>query len=105
MEYIKDIAKIKLYQEKCIGCGICKLVCPHSVFELKEKKAYLANKDRCIECGACDINCPTQAIEVEAGVGCANALIKDWLQDKKDLPFFSLFNKLNKKDDGKPGCC
>lgn len=94
MEYIKNVAKIEINQEKCIGCGICKVVCPHAVIGIEKEKAYLISKDRCIECGACDINCPTQAIRVEAGVGCANALINGWLQ-----------GKFRKKNNSKPGCC
>lgn len=69
MEYIKNVAKIKIDSKKCIGCGICLNVCPHAVMEMKEGIAFLANKDRCIECGACDKNCPVNAIRVEAGVG------------------------------------
>lgn len=69
MEYIKDIANIKIDSEKCIGCGICIKVCPHGVINIIEGIAVLQNKNRCIECGACDKNCPAKAIEVEAGVG------------------------------------
>lgn len=79
MEYIKNSAKIQLFEDKCIGCGICKTVCPHGVFEISDGKAYFCDKDKCIECGACDINCPSAAIRVETGVGCANALINSWI--------------------------
>ena len=50
----------------------------YKVFEVAGKKARIAN-DACIECGACALNCPASAIEVNAGVGCAAAIIKGWL--------------------------
>jgi ferredoxin len=37
--------------------------------------ARIENRDACMECGACAQNCPTQAVTVEAGVGCAAAVI------------------------------
>jgi ferredoxin len=36
----------------------------------------------CMECGACALNCPTEAIEVNAGVGCAAAIIMSWVTGK-----------------------
>lgn len=96
MEYIKDIAKIKLDQGKCTGCGICKIVCPHNVFEINNMKAYLTRRNNCIECGACDINCPVNAIDVEAGVGCANALINTWISESK---IYALIRKLRRDED------
>jgi len=69
MEYIKNVAKIEIDSDKCIGCRACINVCPHAVISINENIAFLANKDRCIECGACSKNCPTKAIDVESGVG------------------------------------
>lgn len=83
MKYIKNVAKIKFYQEKCTGCGMCTDVCPHGVFIIKNGKACLLNKDSCIECGACYMNCPVNAIEVEVGTGCAYAVINSMLKRKK----------------------
>jgi len=39
------------------------------------KKAAISDKDRCMECGACVRNCVFGAITVNAGVGCAAAII------------------------------
>jgi len=78
LQYIKDVATVKLSVDQCIGCGRCKEVCPHGVFTIEDKKARIINKDRCMECGACALNCPAKAIEVNPGVGCAAAYIKSW---------------------------
>ncbi|MDO9592688.1 MAG: 4Fe-4S binding protein [Erysipelotrichaceae bacterium] len=58
----------------CIGCGLCKVVCPHRVFDLQSKKVKIKNAEACIECGACATNCPVTAISVQASVGCASAI-------------------------------
>ena len=77
--YLENVATLDLSTENCIGCGKCIEVCPHGVFILDEKKARLKDKNRCMECGACAVNCPADAITVDAGVGCAYAVIKGWL--------------------------
>jgi ferredoxin len=68
----------------CIGCGLCVDVCPHSAFQMKGRLAYLVNAPACMECGACQINCPVDAITVESGVGCAAAMIRAALTQKKE---------------------
>ncbi len=78
-KYLKNVATLKLSAEKCIGCGRCGEVCPHGVFRVEERKASIKDRDLCMECGACAINCPASAITVDAGVGCAAAVIMGWL--------------------------
>jgi NAD-dependent dihydropyrimidine dehydrogenase PreA subunit len=74
-KYIKNGDTLSLNQDKCTGCGMCVEVCPHSVFGIKEKKAFIRDYELCMECGACMKNCPFKAIEVAAGVGCAAFVI------------------------------
>jgi ferredoxin len=69
--------------ELCINCDMCSIVCPHAVFTHGEKVAVLANPLACMECGACMVNCPVMAIYVDAGVGCASAMINAALRGKK----------------------
>ncbi|MGI6551545.1 MAG: mercury methylation ferredoxin HgcB [Bacillota bacterium] len=77
--YLKNVTTLRLWVEKCIGCGRCVEVCPHGVFSMNDKKARIEDKDRCMECGACAKNCSANAITVNAGVGCAAAVIMGWL--------------------------
>jgi NAD-dependent dihydropyrimidine dehydrogenase PreA subunit len=62
-------------RDTCTGCGRCVEVCPQRVFEMQEKRAAIADRDCCMECGACALNCEFGAITVNAGVGCAAAII------------------------------
>ncbi len=71
-------------REKCIGCKLCTIVCPHGVFRMDGGKAEMIGADRCMECGACQLNCPSGAIEVESGVGCASAMIIAALTGRKE---------------------
>ncbi len=75
MQYILNGHSLVLDSERCSGCGRCEEVCPHAVFAITNRKVTIAHRENCMECGACKMNCPAQAIEVEAGVGCAAAII------------------------------
>jgi NAD-dependent dihydropyrimidine dehydrogenase PreA subunit len=79
MIYLKDVVTLQLNKEKCSGCGMCMVVCPHAVFGMNGSRVQIENKDGCMECGACSMNCPTGALSVESGVGCAAAVINSAL--------------------------
>lgn len=68
----------------CAGCEMCVIVCPHQVFAMDGGVAQLVDGDACMECGACQRNCPTEAITVNAGVGCAAAMILAALTGRKE---------------------
>ena len=78
-EYLKDVVTLEYNPEKCVGCGMCAVVCPQAVMAVDNGKARVADRDACMECGACAKNCPTEALWVRAGVGCANAVINSAL--------------------------
>jgi NAD-dependent dihydropyrimidine dehydrogenase PreA subunit len=75
LRYISNVVTLELNVEKCNGCGMCLLVCPHAVFALENKTARIVDRDACMECGACALNCPEEALMVQAGVGCACAVL------------------------------
>ena len=81
--YLKNVATLELDADKCTACGRCAEVCPHGVFEIREKKAHITCRDRCMECGACAVNCAYDAISVNAGVGCAAAIMIGALTGKE----------------------
>jgi ferredoxin len=74
--YLRDVVTLELDPPTCIGCGMCREVCPRAVFTIDADKARIVNRDACIECGACEKNCPVEAISVRTGVGCARNVIK-----------------------------
>jgi NAD-dependent dihydropyrimidine dehydrogenase PreA subunit len=75
MKYLKNVTTLEYSVEKCTGCGRCVEVCPQGVFEMREKRAVVVDRDLCMECGACARNCDFGALAVNAGVGCAAAII------------------------------
>jgi len=62
--YLKDVVSLDLDAEKCVGCGMCLLVCPHEVFYQDNGSVGIQNRDACMECGACAKNCAAEAISV-----------------------------------------
>jgi len=91
--YLQNVTTLELNVSACIGCGRCQEVCPHQVFNIANRKAFLLDKDACMECGACAKNCPVDAIKVDAGVGCASGIINEWLRER------------NLRMPGGGGCC
>jgi len=75
MKYLANVSTLAYSPDKCMGCGGCFEVCPQGVFEMRDKKAAVMDRDLCMECGACAMNCDFGAITVNAGVGCAAAII------------------------------
>jgi len=75
LRYLTNVTTLSLDQTKCNGCRMCEKVCPHGVFAIENKKALIIDRDACMECGACAMNCPEEALFVDAGVGCATAII------------------------------
>jgi NAD-dependent dihydropyrimidine dehydrogenase PreA subunit len=83
MKYLTRDLTLRLDVARCIGCGMCAIVCPHGVFEIEDRKARILDRGACMECGACAMNCPVEAIEVDSGVGCAEAIINGLLTGKE----------------------
>ena len=110
--YLRDVVTLKLDQKKCMGCGMCLLVCPHVVLSLTNGKIEITNRDACMECGACAQNCPADALSVRSGVGCATAVINSMLGRKKSSCSCTVDSDVGSRNtsgcsqDANPtGCC
>jgi len=75
IRYLSGVTTLELFEERCSGCGMCAVVCPHGVLAIDNGLARIVDRDGCMECSACSRNCPEGAITVQAGVGCAQAVI------------------------------
>jgi NAD-dependent dihydropyrimidine dehydrogenase PreA subunit len=75
MKYLANVTTLQYMVDKCTGCGRCVEVCPQGVFVMQDKRAKVTDRDLCMECGACARNCDSGALSVDAGVGCASAII------------------------------
>ncbi len=107
MIYLQDVTTLRFHEEKCVGCGMCLVVCPHEVLTRNNGKVRVQNRDACMECGACSRNCPTGAIFVKSGVGCAAAVINAALGRKKASCCCVVEEKDSAADSEKAGktCC
>lgn len=101
--YLRNVVTLTLDETKCTGCGLCDIVCPHRVFERDGKKARISSSDACMECGACARNCRAEAIRVQAGVGCANAVINGYL--KSSEPSCGCRVEPSDSQSNAGGCC
>ncbi len=103
--YLKDVVTLKVDEAKCTGCGMCLDVCPREVFKMNGRRVQIADRDACMECGACSRNCPAGAIFVEAGVGCAAAVINGMLGRSDSACCCSVDPKNNSAGKSRGSCC
>jgi adenylylsulfate reductase subunit B len=55
----------RLIEEGCVGCGICRDVCPSQAIDMTREMAYpVPVPDACTGCMTCVEECPVDAIEV-----------------------------------------
>lgn len=98
MKYLANVSTLVYDIEMCTGCGRCVEVCPHQVFVMEDRRARITDEDLCMECGACSLNCEFGAIQVDAGVGCASAVISSMITGGEPVCGCE-------GDDSKGNCC
>ena len=53
-----------LVPDMCVGCGVCKNICPAKAIVIKDGKAII-DKKKCIRCFCCQEFCPKSAMKVK----------------------------------------
>ena len=60
-EAIKDGEPVYFIGSTCIGCQVCRMMCPASAIDFGDDRNEI-NQDKCIHCGTCFEECPLAAI-------------------------------------------
>jgi electron transport complex protein RnfB len=71
-------------EKNCIGCSLCKMICPVAAIEGQPRKLHRVLAERCVDCGACGRICPQGAVKDPQGLVCQRIrLRKCW--DKPEI--------------------
>jgi formate hydrogenlyase subunit 6/NADH:ubiquinone oxidoreductase subunit I len=70
----------------CIGCGVCKRVCPVDAIKGERKKLHRIIPEDCIDCAACGKICPQKSVVDPSGKICERIRIRrNWPKPVFDL--------------------
>lgn len=63
---------IEINHKACSGCGLCNLICPASILQMKgkgkgRKVVFREGIDSCMSCGCCEAICEQNAITLAFG--------------------------------------
>ena len=56
--------------DRCVGCGMCRKICPVDCIAGEPRKRHKVKTERCIDCGACGRICPHHAVLDRLGRPC-----------------------------------
>lgn len=69
--------KLRVDEDKCIGCGKCEKLCPMNNIKIVDKK--VVQNDRCTMCYRCINNCPKQAMTLLGKAVVEQSVIEKYL--------------------------
>ncbi|MBF0451534.1 MAG: 4Fe-4S binding protein [Candidatus Magnetomorum sp.] len=72
-------------KDACIGCEVCKRLCPVDAIYGEKENVQKIDEDLCIDCGACGKICPKGAIYDDFGVQCEIVKRSKWDRPKFDV--------------------
>ncbi len=76
--------EIQFFPERCITCGECVRVCPHSAHEIRDG-VHVFRRDLCQNHGACAEACCAQALQLAGQVMSVAQVMEEVLRDR---PFY-----------------
>ncbi len=51
--------------DKCEGSGVCSMVCPEDIIDIRNSKAIVLNQAACTSCWKCAESCISSAINID----------------------------------------
>ncbi len=71
-ELMSDADRVRpIFTDRCIGCPVCEVVCPHQVFHRHETDrgvSFRIMDQKCTGCGKCVDSCPLLGVTIEGSV-------------------------------------
>jgi len=60
----KELYYYEVQEDKCTGCGLCRIKCPTKAVSGEKKKMHIIDQSKCIKCMECYKNCKFRAIKI-----------------------------------------